>query len=294
LEYDQHVSIDLHIHSTASDGTLSPYQILKLAKKSRLGAIAIVDHDTVAGAKEARTLNKTFSLNLLPGVEISASPVSSHMLPGTFHILGYGIDLDDPALNGALEILRNARRDRNPRIIERLSRLGVNLTMADVLADNPDNDQIGRPHIARIMVKRRFVQSINEAFDLYLAVGKPAYVDKYRMACGTAIDTIRGAGGMAVLAHPFLLQLRHEATLESLVVTLKSMGLAGIEAYYPDHSPSQTAGYIELANRYGLLITGGSDYHGSLKSDTQMGTGRGNLHVPFELYERLIQRATGS
>lgn len=293
MDYDQHVNIDLHIHSTASDGTLFPHEIIDLATKLRLGAIAITDHDTVEGAKEALSIERPSSLNLLTGVEISSSPLSSLMDSGTFHILGYGIDLDDPAINRALGILRNARRDRNPKIVHRLNALGFDLTMSEVLENNADNDQIGRPHIARVMVKKGYAQSIDNAFDLYLAVGRPAYVNKYRMDCEKALATIQDAGGIAVLAHPFLLRLKENVVLDELVITLKSMGLQGIEAYYPDHSPAQIARCIEIANQHDLLVTGGTDFHGSLKPDIQMGIGQGDFSVPYALYEKIVQKCPG-
>jgi predicted metal-dependent phosphoesterase TrpH len=289
LDYNPHGDIDLHIHSIASDGTLFPNQIIDLATKLQLGAIAITDHDTVEGVREALTIERPSSLDLLTGVEISVSPLSSLMDSGTFHILGYGVNLENPTLNESLEILKNARRDRNPKIVSRLNALGCDLTMAEIIESSIDNDQIGRPHIAKMMVKKGYAQSINNAFDLYLAVGKPAYVDKYRMDCDKALDTIRGAGGITVLAHPFLLRLKEETVLDELIVALKSMGLQGIEAHYPDHSPAQTARYIEIAKQHDLLVTGGTDFHGALKPDIQMGVGKGDLSVPYFLYENMIE-----
>lgn len=283
------MSIDLHIHSTASDGALFPDEIIDLATKLCLGAIAITDHDTIEGARKALSIKRPPSLNLLTGVEISVSPISSLMASGTFHILGYGINMDDPSINESLAILRDARCDRNPKIISHLNALGLDLSMSEILENNRDNDQIGRPHIAKLMVKKGYAQSINDAFDRYLAVGRPAYVDKYRMDCDKALATIRNAGGIPVLAHPFLLRLKENVALDELILILKSMGLRGIEAYYPDHSPEQVARYMEIANQHDLLLTGGTDFHGSLKPDIQMGTGRGDFSVPYDLYEKIIK-----
>lgn len=279
--------IDLHIHSTASDGTLSPTEILTRAATCGLGAIAITDHDTVAGVKKALGIERPPSLHFLSGVEISVSPLAAFQDSGTFHILGYGIDVNDPVLTEALNVLQAARRSRNPKIIDRLNALGVDITMAEVIEDAGDTDQIGRPHIARLMVKKGLVPSIDDAFQSYLAVGGPAYVSKYRLDCDGAIDIIRSAGGIAVLAHPFLLRLKGGVTLEDFVATLKSMGLGGIEAHYPAHSPDQTAEYIDIADRQELLITGGTDFHGSLKPDIQMGTGTGDFSVSYALYEKM-------
>jgi len=281
------VRIDLHIHSTASDGTLSPPEIISLAHSLNIGAIAITDHDTIDGSKEALTLDIPPSLKLLTGVEISASSNPSLPYTGSFHVLGYSIRLGDPVLNQTLDMLQDARRNRNPRIVKLLNKIGINFSLKDV-ADEFSEGQLGRPHIAQLMVKRGFVKSINEAFDKYLGTGRPAYVDKYRLDCGQAIEIILAAGGIPVLAHPFFLQIENKDRFENLIVNLKEMGLKGIEAYYPEHSPDLTAFYAEVANRYGLLITGGTDFHGSIKPDVKMGSGRGDLFVPYELYEELI------
>lgn len=282
--------IDLHIHSTASDGTVSPSEIISLAHSLNIGAIAITDHDTIDGSKEALTLDIPHSLKLLTGVEISVSSNPSLPYAGSFHMLGYSIRLDDPVLNRTLDMLQDARRNRNPKIVKRLNNLGINLSLKDV-ADEFGEGQLGRPHIAQFMVKRGFVKSINEAFDKYLGTGKPAYVDKYRLDCGRAIEIILASGGIPVLAHPFFLHIENKDRFEDLIVSLKKIGLKGIEAYYPEHSPDLTVFYAEIANRYDLLITGGTDFHGSIKPDIKMGSGRGDLFVPYSLYENLVRFA---
>ena len=205
------------------------------------------------------------------------------------HILGYAVRLYDSNLIHTLELLQSSRKNRNPQIIARLNELGIHVSLDEVLNETGENGQLGRPHIAKVMIKNGFVKSINEAFDRFLGIGKPAYVDKYRIDSSRAIEIIRGAGGLPVLAHPMLLQLEKDIALEKLILTLKEMGLKGIEVYYPEHTPEQTAYYATLADRYDLLATGGTDFHGSLKPDIKMGTGRGNLHIPYELYEKLIQ-----
>jgi predicted metal-dependent phosphoesterase TrpH len=286
--YKEHVGIDLHIHSTASDGTLSPLEILRLARKLNLGAIAITDHDTVDGAKEALALEIPASLQFLTGVEISAEPPPSFSSPGSFHILGYAIDPDDPVLNQTLRKLQEARKNRNPRIIEILNDLGFNLALSEVQEESGEC-QLGRPHIAQLMVTKGYVHSIDEAFDRYLGKGRPAYVDKYRIGSARAIEIILDAGGVPVLAHPFLLQAQDDTVLEDLVVTLMEMGLMGMEVYYPEHPPDKTADYIKIAKKHRLLMTGGTDFHGAIKPEIQMGFGNGDLFIPYELYERLIQ-----
>ena len=291
MEFNEHVKIDLHIHSTASDGTLSPLEILRLARQLNLGAIAITDHDTVAGSRDALALGMPAPPHFLTGVEISAAPPPSFSLSGSFHILGYSIDTDDPVLNQTLIRLQQARKDRNPQILEILNDLGFKITL-DEVRQEAGECQLGRPHIAQLMVKKGFVQSIDEAFDKYLAKGQIAYVDKYRISAARAIEIILNAGGIPVLAHPFLLQIQNDKALEDLVVTLMQMGLQGIEVYYPEHTPQQTALYAKIAKHHRLLITGGTDFHGALKPEIQMGSGTGNLHIPFALYEQLINRKT--
>ncbi|MBA3016688.1 MAG: PHP domain-containing protein [Desulfobacteraceae bacterium] len=285
--------MDLHIHSNASDGTLSPSEILALAQNLNLAAIAITDHDTVNGSKEALSIGIPTSLKFLTGVEISASPPPSFPYSGSFHILGYSINIDDPLLNKTLAVLQEARKNRNPGIIDRLNSLGIDLSMSELLSEVGDA-QLGRPHIARLMVKKGYVESISEAFDKYLGKGRPAYLDKYRIDCSRAIEVILGAGGIPVIAHPFLLNPRDVADIEDLIIVLKKMGLKGIEVYYPEHSPHVISQLADIANRHELLMTGGTDFHGSLKPEIKMGSGRGDFFVPYILYEKLASFKTSA
>ncbi len=287
MDYKENLKIDLHIHSTASDGTLSPLEILRLAHQLNLGAIAITDHDTMAGVKEALAQGIPPSLKFLPGVEISVLPPPTFSNLGSFHFLGYSIDPDNTLLNHTCSELQRARKNRNPRILKILNELGLNITLTQVQKEAGEC-QLGRPHIAQVMLKKGYVKSINEAFDRYLSQGKPAYVDKYRLDCAKAIEIILAAGGVPVLAHPFLVQTQNDKILEDLVITLMEMGLQGLEVYYPEHSPEKTAHYAKIANRRRLLMTGGTDFHGSLKPEIQMGSGKGNLSIPYAIYEKLV------
>lgn len=287
MDYSKKRGIDLHIHSTASDGTYSPKEIIALAEKLQLAAISITDHDTVAGSKEAIVSDIPPDLKFITGVEISASPPPSFHCSGSFHILGYLFRLDDPLLNQTLSELQLARDNRNPGIIKRLNDLGINVSIQEVVELSGEG-LTGRPHIARLMIKKGYVKSIDEAFDKYLAKGKPAYVDKYRIECGRIIEIILNAGGIPVLAHPALVELGNGREFEELIFELKELGLKGIEVYYPEHSKDQVSYYLKLAEKHKLLVTGGTDFHGSLKPDINMGSGRGDFHVPYYLYEYLL------
>ncbi len=289
MEFSPHTGIDLHIHSSASDGTRSPSEILSLSIALKLAAISITDHDTIAGSKELLETRRPASPKFLTGVEISATPPPSFHCPGSFHILGYNINVDDPDLNQTLNTLQEARKTRNPRIIKRLNDLGLDICLEEVQHEAGDS-QLGRPHIARTLIKKGYVRTVDEAFDNYLGKGKPAYVDKYRLSSSQAISLIAAAGGFPVLAHPSLLECKRIDELERLLKTLIDSGLKGIEVYYPSHLPEETAQYARLASRYGLLQTGGTDFHGEIKPDIQMGRGKGNFSVPYALYETLINR----
>jgi len=288
LDYRLNENVDLHIHSTASDGTLSPAEILAKAQELNLKAIAITDHDTIDGSKRLLAEGIPPGIQFLTGVEISTNPLPAFPMPGSLHILGYGFHLGDARLNQSLNRLQEARRNRNPQIIERLNRLGFDLCLKSVLNETDPDSQIGRPHIARLMVKKGFAKSLDDAFNTYLGAGKPAYVEKYRIECAQAIKLIRGAGGIPVLAHPILLNMGVGKRFEALIISLKSLGLKGIEVYYPDHTPKLTSYFAELAKYQNLLMTGGTDFHGMLKPEIKMGSGNGDLAIPYTLYEKLI------
>jgi len=287
LDYRKHGGIDLHIHTTASDGTLTPSEVISQSLKLKLKAIAITDHDTLAGSKAALQAGIPSPLNFLTGVEISAAPPRFYDGSGSFHLLGYSIRLDDPALNHALEKLQQARKNRNPAIIKRLNDLGIPLTLDEVRQESGDG-QLGRPHIAKLLVKKGFAGSMNQAFDRYLGADGPAYVDKFRIECRQAIALISGAGGIPVLAHPGLLKCKTRGQFDDLIAGLKKMGILGVEVFYPEHTPEQTHLFAELAQCHNLKLTGGTDFHGTIHPEVKIGSGKGDLFVPYELYEKLI------
>ena len=273
--------VDLHVHSTASDGSLSPLKIIERAKEIGLRAVAITDHDTIEGSAEALGYPPLPSLEILPGIEISA-----HVPSGTMHILGYLLRLDDSSLRQTLKRVQEARANRNIKIVERLQKLGVPIQYHELTAVS-GGGQIGRPHIAQVLVHKGAARSVDEAFKRFLRKGGAAYVSRYRLLPGEAIQMILQAGGVPVLSHPFTLDVKDEGDLEDLLVDLKGAGLKGMEVYYPEYGPERTTQYERLARRHGLVMTGGTDFHGEAKPRVQMGIGRGDLRIPYQLVEKL-------
>jgi predicted metal-dependent phosphoesterase TrpH len=272
--------IDLHTHSTASDGKLSPAELMRHARAVGIEVIALTDHDTLSGLEEASEEAARIGLEFIPGVEISAENN-----PGTLHMLGYFIDPSDTELVQTLAWLRGGRDDRNHLILSKLAELGCPLEWDEVEA-LAGGESMGRPHIATAMLNRGYVATFNEAFERYLGKGAAAYTDRKKMTPEVAIERIRSAGGLPVLAHPQTLSLADDE-LTDLVARLAGMGLAGIEVYYYSHSEEETAFYKTLANRYGLGLTGGSDFHGPGMIETRLGIGRGNMNIPRSVADDL-------
>jgi predicted metal-dependent phosphoesterase TrpH len=273
--------VDLHLHTTASDGVLTPSEIVRYAKAKGLQAIAITDHDTIEGCEEGLAEGDRIVFEVIPGIEISAE----HS-PGSMHVLGFFLDIHHPLLNERLKFLQKARAERNPRIVEKLNGLGMDITFEEVLKAS-GGGQVGRPHFANVLLEKKYVKSFQEAFDRFLKKGAPAYVDKFRFTSKEALHFINEAKGVAVLAHPNTLGMNGYAELEKLVLRLVEEGLKGIEVYYPEHSVSETAQYKSLAERCGLLATGGTDYHGMEKNQLDIGVGRGEMKLPYSIVENM-------
>ncbi len=272
-----HVRADLHIHTQASDGDLSPEQIISLAEYSGLDAIAVTDHDTLSGAQKALVLSESYPVKVIPGVEISIA--YDH---GTLHILGY-FPTFPAGLETILGRLQRARTVRLPRIIEKLRGLGMEISVPEVERMAGDG-QIGRPHIAKVLVEKGYVSGFDSAFSKYLGKGRPAYVEKDRMGSREAIETILDFSGLPVLAHPYTLN-QPEEIQRSFIEELAGLGLKGIEIFYPDHTKAQKRFYGEIARDLGLVQTGGTDFHGSGYSKILLGS----FGLDTSGYERFLE-----
>jgi predicted metal-dependent phosphoesterase TrpH len=273
--------IDLHVHSTASDGSCAPAEVVRQAKVGGLAAIALTDHDTVDGLAEAVAAGDRLGLEVIPGVEISAQ-----FPGGTMHILGLFVNYHNGRLDERLAVLKQARLERNPQIIAKLNARGIPVTLARV-QEISGGGQVGRPHIARALMEAGYVSSIQQAFDIYLRYGGKAYVSKFRFPPAEALAMIKEAQGIPVLAHPFTLGLGSAFALKNLIIELKGLGLAGLEVYYSEHTPEQEALYLKLAKELDLLITGGSDYHGDNKPEITLGSMPCQEKLTYHLVEAL-------
>ena len=283
---------DLHMHSTASDGTDPPQVLPRLAAAAGLEAFALTDHDTTAGLVACAAAAKDVGIDFVPGIELSVDPGEAFTIDdgqgtrrtGTVHILGYFVQHDAPALLAIHGTLMNARAERNPQIIARLNRLGIDLDYDAVLelAAAQGSTVIGRPHIAALLVERGHARDVADAFKRYLGEGRAAYVRKDHLSAADAIAAIHAAGGLASLAHPIQMRYRDAEQLETIVRSLKDAGLDAIECWHCDHTADRRNHYRALADRFDLMPTGGSDYHGSRKAISLGAQG-----VPLEVYHAL-------
>jgi predicted metal-dependent phosphoesterase TrpH len=274
--------IDLHSHTTASDGTFSPAQLVEQATRTGVRILGITDHDTFSGYDQALPLARAAGLELVCGIELSTK-LHRHSV----HLLGYFLD---PLLNpNGFGVFRNwigdlqaSRRDRNKRLIARLHELGLDITLEEVQARG--GEMTGRPHFAQVLIQKGYVTNMQQAFDDYLDESAKGYVTRSEPQFGEAVEHIRNAGGIASLAHP----VRVREDVATILPELRTAGLNAIEVYHSDHSPEQIDLYLQLAKQHGLLVTGGSDFHGAVKPEIQLGTGRNrNLKVPDDVVDRL-------
>jgi 3',5'-nucleoside bisphosphate phosphatase len=270
--------VDLHTHSTASDGIYSPTELLRLAAEAGLKVQALTDHDSTNGLDEAAQAAKAHDIDLIPGIEINTD-----VKGGEVHVLGYFIEYQRPAFQEVLQVLRDARVRRGQRMVERLNEQGLHISWERVR--EIAQGSVGRPHVAEALQEAGYVQSIAEAFDKYIGAGRPAYVPRYKLAPQDAVRLIASANGLPVMAHP--ITLPGLDGLRNWLPGLRETGLVGLEVYYGPYTPEQVQQLLTIANDYQLIPTGGTDYHGPDIHPTPLG-GR---YVPYESVERLKDAA---
>ena len=284
--------IDLHTHTTASDGSLSPAELVRQAQEIGLTALAVTDHDTLGGLAEAADAARERGITFVPGVELSVEDAG-----GRFHLLGYDFDPENAELQEKLVELRRSRALRNTQMAEKMAQLGLPVTMEDVRdaarkhsEDGEESEVIARPHFAQALINKGIVATTQEAFDKYLASGRPLYQAKEVLTPFDAIALLHRAGGTAVMAHPGLVPLSASALAERVTALQDDAGIDGIEAYYSQHSPADTERFLRLADDLDLLVTGGSDFHGTPKPHVPLGIVFAGKPAPLHLLTALRTR----
>jgi len=275
--------IDLHTHSTASDGTDAPSAIVEKAAALGLRAVSVTDHDTVSGVEEALAAGERLGVEVIPGIE-----VSSDYRENNVHILGYFIDVRAEALRPVLDWVKTEREERNRKIVAMFAADGFDMSLEELQREYPDS-VLGRPHMAEHLMRKGYTQSVKEGFDKYLGEGKPYYLPKRRISIAKAVEVILAAGGVPVLAHPMQYKYPRDEVTEMIEYTM-SLGIRALECYYSEHSPEEQEWLLARAERYGLGVSGGSDYHGTRKTHIALGTGMGSLAVPYGVLENLKTR----
>ncbi len=275
-------AVDLHSHTTASDGTFTSRELVREAARRGVRVLAITDHDSTEGLAEALDeATRHAPLRIVPGIEINCDVDG-----GEIHVLGYCLDYEAPWFQEFCRGQREERRQRVHRMVARLAELGMPIDAEEVFALVQEGSA-GRPHVAQVLVKHGHVKTVREAFDRYLAAGKPGHVPREKLAPVDAVRLIRRAGGVPVFAHPGL------ADQDAMIPAMVDAGMMGIECYYSEHSPAQTAGYVETCRRHGLVATGGSDFHGPRVRAAQLGIPAIPLAVWDALQEKAAEAAGG-
>jgi len=277
--------IDLHTHSTFSDGSLTPEELVKEAKKNRLSALALTDHDTVSGIPHFLKACQKYKIKGIPGIEFSVNDELSD--GGQIHIIGLFIDHTSAEINKYARSMKKFRIERNKKIVNKLQEMDIPITIAEVQEESTDG-VLGRAHIARVLIKKEVVLSVQEAFDKLIGPGKPAFVPKPRFMAEEIIGLIKNAGGLSILAHPMHLNFKSSIKLYDFIQSLAGYGLNGIEIFYPNTPKKTVNQLLKIADELELLISGGSDYHGkTIRPEINLGTGRGDLHIPDCLLEEM-------
>lgn len=272
--------IDLHVHSNASDGSLTPSEVADEAIKMNLKAIALTDHDTIDGIPEILDYTKDKDIEIVPGIELSC-----YYNKREIHILGFYVDYENPELSKELATLKQAREGRNIKMVELMQKDGLNITMDKLLHGNPDS-VITRAHFARVLVEEGICKDKEVAFKKYIGIGCKYYLPKPEVTCETAMRILTTYSKGAFLAHPLLYHFGY-AQIEELLMYLKDLGLKGIEAYHSSNNSYESDKLRSLALKHSLMISGGSDFHGIIKPNIQMGRGRGGMKVPIRLLDEI-------
>jgi len=269
-------AVDLHSHTTASDGTFTPRELVREAARRGVRVLAVTDHDSTEGLAEALDeATRHAPLRIVPGIEINCDVDG-----GEIHVLGYCLDYEAPWFQDFCRAQREERRQRVHRMVARLAELGMPIDADEVFALVQEGSA-GRPHVAQVLVKHGHVKTVRQAFDRYLAAGKPGHVPREKLAPVDAVRLIRRAGGVPVFAHPGL------AAQDAVIPAMVAAGMMGIECYYSEHSAAQTAGYVETCRRHGLVATGGSDFHGPRVRAAQLGVPA----IPLAVWDALQEKA---
>lgn len=272
--------IDLHTHTTFSDGTFTPTELINYAAKKDIKVIAITDHDNFDGVSEAVSQGKINNIKVINGIEMSTDFEKKEI-----HIVGLFIDINNKNFNSKLKFLKEKRKKRNELAIEKLQKLNIDINYSE-LESLSSNKIITRAHFAKLLIKKGYIKTVKECFDIYMGENCPAYVKREVIPPKETIALINDAGGTAILAHPLLYKLTDDK-LNEMIAYLKSIGLKGIECLYSTHTKEETEYLISIAKKHNLKISGGSDFHGSNKPNIDLGTGYGNLYIPYEIFENL-------
>lgn len=272
--------IDLHVHSNESDGTLTPAEVVALAKEQGLSAIALTDHDTIGGLPAARQAAVEAGIELVPGIELSTDYNGTEV-----HILGYYVDTENSVFLQQLNHFRTGREERNRKMTEKLQNIGFDITYEALTAAFPDS-VLTRAHFARYLTDHGMVKDMDTVFRKYIGNNCSCYVPREKITPFAAIDLIHAGGGLAYFAHPVLCHMNYDR-LDAFIKAMKECGLTGLEAVYSTYMPGDERNMRRFAAKYDLLISGGSDFHGSNKPHIKLGTGKGNLHIPYEFLQNM-------
>lgn len=276
-------TIDLHTHSLKSDGAQTPADVVRTAYEAGLSAIALSDHDNIEGVPEAMAEGARLGIEVIPAVELSAQSDTE------LHILGYFIDIHNKKLNEAMAYALRVRDERQEETCRKLNEQGFAITMDELRQEAHGNPVLCRAHFAQIMVRKGYAESVQDAFSRYLSVGCYAYSNRQALTGPEAVSLIREAGGIAVAAHLHLIKMPDDR-LKEYLKSLIPYGLEGVEGYYTDYTPDMEQRYRAMAKELGLVLSGGTDYHGANKPHISIGKGRGNLEIPYSVLDGLRER----